>query len=212
MNHPEIPTLALEDLLKKRKYRNFGNLSAAHVKYYISKQGLFDFGADIKDAATSTMAFRLVQSKLNFIRIEQTCLSHVFPDRHSPNEDGRLNKYLSILYGQRENIVSRYALVSDCLDYPPEKTAQRFIADMERWKGYKTYGDYEGLLAGYLSPFCNKTDFLECIDYLTRYIDRNPRQGLSDAIRTVHEEQFYKLEQFIESHKKMLTCLLQGMA
>lgn len=202
MNYPDIPTLSLADLLQRRKYRNAQNLCSATLRYYQYQSGLFNFKSDIVNTATNTMAFRLIQRELNSIRIERTCTAYVFPDVNNQSEDDKINKRVALLISQRQSIVNHYSLLPEYLDCPPEKTAQRFIATMENWKGYKTYGDYENMLASYLGVFCSKSGFLACLDHLSEYIDRDPRSGLSLAISTSLESFFEELDVFIKKYQQ----------
>jgi hypothetical protein len=174
---------------------------AARLKYILYQHSLFDFEADITDASTNTMAFRLVQLEINMLKIEHTCVSHVFPEVCNDDYEQRLNNRILTLNAQRQRIVSHHYMLSAFLDFPPEQTAQRFIRTIENWKGYKTYGDFENMLAIYLAPFCSKKGFLECLGYLSNLIDRDPRSGLSDSIRAANEGHFDDLEGFIANYQ-----------
>jgi len=192
-----LQPLSLSELLTRRKYRNVENILTAQLTYFHDDHGNFDFQGDIFDNPTATMAFRVIQFRINRSFIQDLCWAYVFDVK--PTDTNNESKIHSQLLSSREFILQKYRLVEDLLDMPAAKNAKRYFTAMKNRTGYQTIGDAEWDLALYLSPFCSYQQFSNCLGIIEEKLPSSidgPWIGLFDHLRTSSMPHFKELEEF----------------
>lgn len=85
---------------------------------------------------------------------------------------------------------------------PVEKTAKRYMAFITNWKGYRTYGDDETILASYLSAFCSHKEFVNYLNIIEKELKKNSIKtevwsGLFSFLKESTLSYFVNLEKLI---------------
>lgn len=164
--------ITLSDLVKRHKYRNVNNIISSRLYYFFRGAENVNLKEDIVDNFTATMAFRLIQHYINQNVIEKLCTTYVFKD-HYNSDLSKIKDESQKIIELQQKILVEHDLLEELLDMPAEKTAKRYMTFITEWKGYRTYGDDETILASYLSAFCSYKEYVDCLNIIQKELKKN---------------------------------------